>query len=332
MQRREFLSTTAGLAMVAAFGAGRMAQAQGTVDVGFSVPDTTNPFLGWLTTTVRDMAAEKGVTVEIADAAGSPVKQMEQIENFIAMGVKVIDIMPVDPNNVQDIIARAQAQGIKVLVQGTDTGVYDTMMNIDQYNCGEQIAEMAIDWMVKTFSSDGTEAGLPTGADAPKVVMIPATDTVDAAKRSQGAIDKMTAWGRAQLVVSPTEARSTAQGTSVMETLWLQNPDTDAVMTYNADTAMGVNEYMMGQGGLERSRFGVFSGDWSPPIQETIDMSARDESLFRGTIQIVGPNLNGEQVDLPDATLRVMMALMEGQTPYGTWIKDTITKAGPKTE
>lgn len=329
MNRRRFL-TNAGVLAASAFFNPMTAIAQSTVQVGFSVPDTTNPFLGWLTTSVKELATQNGVALEIADAGASPVRQMEQIENFIAMGVKVIDIMPVDPNNVQDIIARAQAQGIKILVQGTDTGVYDVMMNIDQHNCGVQIAEMAIDWLSKTLSADGTPGGLPAGANAPKILIIPATDTIDAKNRSQGMIDTINAWGKANVVVSPTEARSTAAGTTVMETLWLQNPDADVVLTYNADTAMGVNEFMMAQAGLEKAKFGIFSGDWSPPVQETIDMSARDESLFRGTIQIVGPVLDGKQVDLPLATWQVMDALMKGETPWGTWIKDTIAKAGPK--
>lgn len=326
MERRHFLAGWA--AVIAGVAAGpRFALAQDGVQIGFSVPDTTNPFLGWLTTEVKALAAAQGVGLEIADAGNSPVRQMEQIENFIAMGVKVIDIMPVDPNNVQDIIARAQAQGIKVLVQGTDTGVYDVMMNIDQFNCGEQMAEMAIDWLLATYSADGTDAGMPD--PAPKVIVIPATDTIDAKARSDGAIAKLTAWGKANVVVSPTEARTTAAGTSVMETLWLQNPDAVAVVTYNADTAMGVNEYMMGQPGLDKAKFGVFSGDWSPPIQETIDMSASDNAVFRGTIQIVGPVLDGQQVDLPLATWQVMEALSKGETPWGAWIKDTIAKAGP---
>lgn len=328
MRRRSFIAA-AGLAAatmltpVASFAAD-------DVVIGYAVPDTTNPFLGWITTEVQKIAADNGMRLEIADAAASPVKQMEQIENFIAMGVKVIDIMPVDPNNVQDIIKRAQSQGIKIFVQGTDTQVYDVMQNIDQYNCGEQAAEMAIEWLTKTFSTDGTEAGIPTGDDAPKVIAIPVTDTIDAKNRTQGMIDKIKAWGHATVVVSPTEARSTAAGASVMETLLLQNPDTDAVLTYNADTAMGINEFIMGQGQIDKSKFGIFTGDWSPPVQETINMSASDDSVFRGTIRIVGPEINGEQVDLPVATFKIMKALTEGETPYGTWVKDVIAKAGPE--
>lgn len=318
MKRRTLLNLMASTALI---GIGALAplsaQAQ-AVDIGFSVPDTTNPFLGWLTGEVKSLAEQDGRRLEIADAGASPVKQMEQIENFIAMGVKVIDIMPVDPNNVRDIISRAQAQGVKILVQGTDTGVYDVMMNIDQHDAGVQAAEMAIAWIEETF-----------GDETAKVIIIPATDTVDAKNRSDGLIDKMKEWGKADLVVSPTEARSTAQGASVMETLLLQNPDTDVVLTYNADTAMGVNEYIMGQGQIDHAKFGVFTGDWSPPVQETIDMSASNESVLRGTIQIVGPVLNGEAVDLPIATYMVMDSLIDGETPYGNWIKDAVAKAGP---
>ncbi len=331
IKRRSFLAGTAGLMAVAAMGP-VSALAQGRVQVGYSVPDTTNPFIGWLTGAVKELAAAQGVVLEIADAGNSPVRQMEQIENFIAMGVKVIDILPVDPNNVQDIITRAQAQGVKIFVQGTDTGVYDVMQNIDQYNCGEQIAEMAIDWASTALSTDGTEAGIPTGADAPKFIVIPATDTLDAKQRSQGIIDKLTAWGKVNLITSPTEARTTAGGTTVMETLWLQNPDAKAVLTYNADTAMGVNEFMMGQGGLDRAKFGVFSGDWSPQIQETIEMSAENNAVFRGTIQIVGPVLDGKQVELPDATWMVMEALLKDEMPWGNWIQDTVAKVTAKAE
>lgn len=130
------------------------------------------------------------------------------------------------------------------------------------------------------------------------VIVIPATDTIDAKNRSQGMIDAINAWGHATVVISPTEARSTAQGSSVMETLMLQNPDADAVLTYNADTAMGVNEFIMGRSQTEKLLFGVFNGDWSPPVK-TINMSLNNEAVFRGTIRIVGPELDGAAADLP---------------------------------
>jgi len=294
------------------------------IDIGYCVPDTTNPFLGWLTTEVAKLAEADGKKIQIADAGNSSVKQIEQIENFIAMKVKVIDIMPIDPNNVQEVIKKAQAQGIKVLVAGTDTQVYDVMMNMDQYNCGEQIAEMAIDWIVKTYSADGTEAGLTA---KPKVIVMKCTETVDMTNRSNGILDKMTAWGKAEIVIATAEARSTAAATAVMENMWQQNSDAVAVLCYNAEGELGVKEYIMGQNGVDKAMFGVFAGDWSPPIQETLDASLTNASVFRGTMQIVGPMIDGEQVPLEQATYRIMKGLCEGNYDLGKTIQDSITKA-----
>jgi len=299
------------------------------VDIGYCVPDTTNPFLGWLTTEVKKQADADGIKLQIADAGNNASKQIEQIENFIAMKVKVIDIMPMDPNNVQAVIQKAQKAGIKVLVAGTDTTYYDVMMNMNQFNCGEQIAEMAIDWLVKTYSTDGTEAGLPTGAAKKKVVVMKCTETVDMTKRSEGILAKMTAWGKAEVVVATAEARTTAAATAIMENMWQKNSDAVAVLCYNADGALGVNEYIMGQAGVDKAKFGVFAGDWSPPIQEILDNSASNASVFRGTIQIVGPKVNGEQMPLEKATYMLLKDLYEGKLSYGKNIQDSIQKAYP---
>ena len=297
------------------------------IDIGYSVPDTTNPFLGWLTGAVKEKAAADGLKVQIADAGNSAVKQIEQIENFIAMRVKVLAIMPIDPNNMQGVIEKAQAQGIKVLVAGTDTGVYDVMMNMNQYNCGEQISEMGIDWLLKNISADGTTGGF---AAKPKIIVIKHTSTLDMVNRSNGIIDKISDWGYADVVVATKEAQTAEDGFAVMETMWQQNNDASLVLCYNASAALGVNEFLMGQPGLDKSKMAVFAGDWSDPIQEVLDESATDSAVFRGTMQIVGPKLEGKQVDLDLATYTLLKDLHEGNLTYGSVIEDTIQKAFAK--
>jgi len=297
------------------------------VDIGYSVPDTTNPFVGWLTNEVKKLAEKDGLTVQIADSASNSTKQIEQIENFIAMKVKALAIMPVDPNAMPDIIRKAQDQGIKVLVAGTDTGVYDVMMNTDQYNIGEQIAEMGIEWLLNTFSTDGTPEGLTI---KPKVIVIKYTQTIDGNNRSMGIIDTLEKWGHAEVVVSQTESITSAEATNVMQNMWQQNSDAVLVLTYNADSAMGVNEYLMGLQGLDKSKIAVFSGDSSDPIIETINRSVNNESVFRGTIGIVGPKINGELVDLPVATYNALKGLCEGKLVYGSKIVDSVAKIYPE--
>lgn len=296
------------------------------VDIGLVATDTTNPFIGWLTSEVKAQAEAEGLVCQIADAGSNATKQIELMENFIAMGVKAIGVWPLDPNNLQDVIKKAQDQGIKVLVGGSDTGIYDVMMNMDQYNCGEQIAEMGIDWLLKTFSTDGTEAGLSI---KPKVIVIKYTGTLDSTNRSNGIIDAITKWGYADVVVAQGEAITASEARSVMENMWQQNSDASLIMTYNADSALGVNEYIMGLPGLDFSKMALFSGDSSDPIMEIINMSPNNESIFRGTMSIVGPSINGEQVDLPVATYQALRNLANGTYEWGPRINDTIAKAYP---
>jgi ABC-type sugar transport system substrate-binding protein len=306
--------------------AGNIAAASQTVDIGLCATDTTNPFIGWLTGAVKEQGEAEGLKVQIADAGGSAIKQLEQMENFIAMGVKSIGVWPVDPNNMQDVIRKAQENGVKVLVGGTDTGVFDVMMNMDQYNAGEQIAEMGIEWLLKTFSTDGTPEKLSA---KPKVIIIKQTSTIDSTNRSNGIIDKITKWGFADVVVAQGEAITSTEARTVIENMWQQNADAQLIMTYNADSALGVNEFLMGQPGLDYSKLAIFSGDNSEPIMEIINMSTKNESVFRGTMSIVGPAINGVQMDLPVATYQALRDLANGTYSWGSRITDTIAKTYP---
>lgn len=324
---KKLISMTMVCALLLSMLAVSSALAAPAVDIGLCATDTTNPFIGWLTGAVKEQGEAEGLKVQIADAGGSAMRQVEQMENFIAMGVKAIGVWPVDPNNMQDVIRKAQENGVKVLVGGTDTGIYDVMMNMNQYNCGEQIAEMGIEWLLKTFSEDGTPEKLSV---KPKVIVIKQTSTIDSTNRSNGIIDKITAWGYADVVVAQGEAMTSAEARTVIENMWQQNSDAQLVLTYNADSALGVNEFLMGLAGLDYSKLAIFSGDNSDPIMEIINMSPSNQSVFRGTMAIVGPSINGEQVDLPVATYQALRNLANGTYSWGPQITDTIAKTYPQ--
>jgi len=309
------------------FAGGR--QQSRNVDVAYCVPDTTNPFVGWLTTEVQKLAQADGYNIQIADANNNPSRQIEQVENFIAMKVKTIALMPVDPNNVTDVIRRAQAQGIRVFVAGTDTGVQDFMMNVDQYAFGQGCAEMGIDWIVKTFTNDGNPNSLPAGANKPKVIVIRDTETIDATNRSKGIVDKLNEFGRLNVVIAAGETMVTTQAMNIMENTWQQNSDAVAVFTYNASAAVGVNEYIMGQVGVDKSKFGVFTEDWSEEYQELMNASLQNRSVARGTIRITGPQINGQPIPLPEGTWIFMKDLTDGKMSYGKVAFDSFAKAYP---
>ena len=101
--------------------------------------------------------------------------------------------------------------------------------------------------------------------------------------------------------------------------------------TYGNDgNVEGTPEWVMGQVGLDKSKLAVFSGDWSPPIQEVMDNSVTNDSVFRGTMQIVGPQINGKGYPLEEATYMLLKDLAEGNLTYGHVITDAIQKAYPQ--
>ncbi|HHX73540.1 MAG TPA: sugar ABC transporter substrate-binding protein, partial [Firmicutes bacterium] len=283
------------------------------VEIGFCVPDSTNPFVGWLASAVKEQAALDGISVQIADAGNNSVRQLEQIENFIAMKVKALAVMPIDPVNVQPAIEKAQQQGIKVLVVGTDTSRYDVMMYMDQYLAGKMVAEMGIEWLEKNIlpAFPGRESKMP------KTIIVSATTTVDLTNRSQGMIDKMQEWGGAEVVIAPVEAQSPAAAVKIMENMWQQNSDAVLLLCYDADAALGINEYLMWQSGINRASLAIFAADWTPQIQEVLNDSVNDKSLFRGSIQVVGPVIQGRQIPFAGATYRILKGFVQGNYAWG---------------
>jgi ABC-type sugar transport system substrate-binding protein len=332
MKNPGFIIVMLFLSLGTTFAKGGQQSAAGKVDIAYLIPDSTNPFVGWLTTTVQKLARDEGINIQIADAANNPARQIEQIENFIAMKVKTIVLMPVDPNNVQDVIKRAQSQGIKVMVAGTDTGVQDFMMNIDQYACGESISDLAIEWILKTFTADGRPESLPSGADKLKVIVIKDTETIDAKNRSDGIVNRLNEFGKLNVVIASGETMLTAPAMAIMENMWQQNSDAVAVVTYNASAAVGVNEYVMSQVNVDKARFGVFTGDWSEEYQTLMNASIENKSLARGTMNIAGPKINGEFVPLEQATWIFIKDLYEGKMSYGKAAYDAVAKTYPKAE
>jgi ribose transport system substrate-binding protein len=299
------------------------------VDIAYCVPNTTNPFVGWLTTSVQKLAKDDGYNIQIADSGSNSAKQLEQVENFISMKVKAIILMPNDPNNVQDVIKRAQKQGIKVMVAGTDTGVQDFMMNINQYACGQSIADLGTEWILKTFTKDGKPESLPSGAKKLKVIVIKDTETIDAKNRSDGLVKRLQDFGKLNVVIAAGETMLMAQAQNIMENTWQQNSDAVAVLTYNADAAVGVNEYIMGQVKVDKSKFGVFTGDWSEEYQTLMDASIENKSVARGTMRIAGPQINGKPVPLEQATWIFAKDLYLGKMTYGKAAYDATAKAYP---
>jgi len=268
--------------------------------IGLSMNDMGNPFISFVAGGIKTAAEADKNTVSTADAAGNVQTQISQIENFITMKVDSIFIFATDPVALADVTTRAHNAGIKIVTAGGSVAGADVVMNVDQYKWGEQAATLMGNWSETTF-------GNKTG----KVIVIKSTTTDSGRLRSNGIAEKLASLGF-NVVVATTEGLTAAEGRTIIENMWQQNSDAIGVMTYNADAATGVNEFFMAQAGLDFSKLAIFSCDNSDAITTLINQSKTNLSVFRGTVGIGGPTIDGVSVGLPEGTYTILNRLMKG--------------------
>lgn len=265
--------------------------------------DMSNPFISSVGTGIEDAAKKDGNATQLADAAGNSQTQITQIENFITMKVDAIFIFAVDPTALTDVVAKAKAAGIKILTAGGSVEGADLVMNVDQAEWGKHSAKMFNTWATTTFGAD---------AKGKKVLVLKVTDTDQAALRSNGIEEQLKADGYTTVAAS-TECKTAADGQTAVENLWQQNSDAIGIVSYDADAASGANEFIMSQNGVDKAKFGIFACDTSDEIKKLIDQSKDNSSVFRGTVGIGGPTIDGSVGELPAGTYLLLTRLVKGE-------------------
>jgi ribose transport system substrate-binding protein len=280
--------------------------------IGYCIPDTSESFLSWLSNSVKDLGAADGVTVDIADAAGSATNQISQIENFTASGTDLIIVMAVDPTGVTDAIQRAQKAGVKVLVAGSDPGAYDAIMFTDQYEDGRLMAEMGAEWIEATYP-DAAPGSI-------EIAILEDRSTPEANNRCDGIQTISEISDKVKVVQTVGSIKTNDAAQAAMENIMQSNPDIKMVLCYNSGAALGVNEFAVRSGSpvKDPATFAVFGSDLDEASVAAIAASADNSSVFRGLIKF-GSN------DLPGDTYRLASKMLLNES-YEAKNPDPLTK------
>ncbi len=275
--------------------------------VGYCIPDTSESFLSWLSNSVKDLGAADGVTVDIADAAGSATTQISQIENFTASGTDLIIVMAVDPTGITDAIQRAQKAGVKVLVAGSDPGAYDAIMFIDQYEDGKLMAEMGAEWIEATYP-DAAPGSI-------EIAILEDRSTPEANNRCDGIQTISDICDKIKVVQTVGSIKANDAAQAAMENIMQSNPGIKMVLCYNSGAALGVNEFAMRSGSpvKDPAGFAVFGSDLDEASVAAIAASADNSSVFRGLIKFGSDDLPGDTYRL--ATKMLLNESYEAKNP-----------------
>ncbi len=263
-----------------------------TILVGYTVPDTSESFLSDLTNSVKKLFLADGIKVDIASADGDSAKQISQIENFATAGAKLIIVMPVDPTSIGDALARAQEAGSLVLTAGGDPGVYDAIMYIDQFADGQLMAQMASDWINKTFPNAPEKSV--------KVAILECRDTPEASARCDGMreIENLNSKVTIANTIGGIKVNDKAQ--AAMENIIQTTPDINVVLTYNSGGSIGVNEFATRPNSdiKDLSKFATFCSDVDPQILSLLSTSKDNSSVVRGIVKFGSKDLAGDTYNL----------------------------------
>jgi ribose transport system substrate-binding protein len=248
--------------------------------IGYCLPTTQGPFMSMLAEQVTAKFKSGGQKIEYVSADNSAAKQLEQIENFVTMGVDELVIMAVDPSSLSDTLSKAMKKGVKVVAFSMETKAYDVFIGTDEHDVGVQIGSMASEWIDKTF---------PTAKPGSvEVAIFEYRGTSEATKRSDGMQNITKINPKVKLVKTVGIDTTTAGAQSAAENLFLTNKNVKVVLCYNSDTASGVNAYAMAQNSAvkDKGKFACFGCDWNDEAGAKIKASKAGSTVFRGTIRM----------------------------------------------
>jgi ribose transport system substrate-binding protein len=275
--------------------------------------------------------------VQVASADGNPNTQATQVENFTAMQVEFIFVMPVESTSLVPKLIAAREAGVSVLVAGGDPGnpeAYDGVMMMNQYLAGMYEAWMAKQWVDATYpdAADGSiemvifESTLNTEAAnrsagmhmivEPYLLNVNG-DYIDAAGTVVGEADRIAnpAYSSKVVLVQSVQAEMFQAGQTAMQNVLTTNPNVKLVLAYAGDGGMGasqaiLDEYAKGPGISvisDLNQVAVFGIGMIGPEGSAVLDSATNKTVFRGTIRFGG--------DLVGRTMEWAGRMLAGEVP-----------------
>jgi len=319
--------------------------------IAICLGDLDDPFMLQMEEAFTKNFGEK-YDIQVASAENDSSTQVTQIENFTALGVKFMFVIPVDPSTLTLKLKAARKAGIQVLVAGGDPGSEsrDAILKIDQYLTGEYVTIMAREWIKKTYPEAEVKSI--------QTVILSSNQNNDSILRSKGltliaeeylvnekgqyinskgdaiSSDKSgvfySGFSGADRVINPfqsfkvrivanVEANSYEEGQQVMRDILTEYPDVKLVLAYSSDVAQGASAAVVEAYGNNTDvtysidGIAVFGVGLFGLVEESIIDASMSGGVFRGAVAYGG-------VDFSSTIIDMAKLMLEGKSyPAVTW-------------
>ena len=212
--------------LLSLFGCNTSSEDDGKLMIGVSMLSMQNEFIVNVADEMEKKASEMGVKLIIVDAERSALKQMEQVESFIAQGVDAIILNPCEVEASSPAVARAIAANIPIINVNSETSTKPTAF-IGSNDV--ESARIAMNFLVEKLGGKGN------------IVMIHGfMGQAAQIQREAGAKEILKAHPEMKLMAEQTGEWDRAKSMDLMQN-WIQSygSEINAVFAHNDEMGMG---------------------------------------------------------------------------------------------
>ena len=251
--------------------------------IGFVTFGLGGDFFQMLAEAYEQTMTAAGWEAHYADGEFDPAKQIEAMENYIAMGVDVIVVWAVAPEAMTDVVKQAMDAGIKVISFVAALDQYDALMVSDDAALAGNLAKLAAKWIDEKYA-DAEDHSVP--------VAVFSCRTAETGVLQADVLLKIEEYSqKAKFVLEVENADETAAtGQAAAENLYTTNPEIKVFLTPHSGLGNGINSYFTGMSSpvTDYSDMAIFSINGDTATAESIKASVNNESPMRGTVMTGG--------------------------------------------
>ncbi|MDR3161761.1 MAG: sugar ABC transporter substrate-binding protein [Spirochaetaceae bacterium] len=268
----------AALALVAG-GCSKREEAAGksSFSIGMTVKDLSNPTWGATCQTLDGLVKADGGVFTYVDCQGNPNNQIQQVENFIANNVDAIIIQVAEPNSLENVLAQARSNGIKVFCWDNDIENSDINWLISNYDAGRVIGTQAAAWINEKLG--GTAEYAILNYDQEEILL----------ERGNGIRDSIRELAPQAVKVADQSAINPREGISQTETILEAYPNLKVIACIGGGGAVGANNAVKAANKLTDD-FGIFAAD---ATAEEVEAIRNNEAIRMSVLFSGSPRANG---------------------------------------
>lgn len=238
--------------------------------VGVTMLSMQNEFIVNVSDEIEKKAKELGVELITVDAERSALKQIEQVESFIAQKVDVIIMNPCEVEASSPAVTKALAAKIPIInVNSETTAKPSAFIGSDDVESGR----IAMKFIAEKLGGKGNV-----------LMMHGYMGQAAQIKREQGAREVLKQYPNLKLLAHQTGEWDRAKGMSLMEN-WIQSygADINAVFAQNDEMGMGAVKALTDAG--LKSKVIVVSIDAIPDALQAVQKGTLDATVFQNAEQ-----------------------------------------------